>query len=284
MCETYKNIQALESYIIHGQPEAREKALAWQAAIGLQDVDGLQTSPYLLETARKHIDGQISDADAANLVSQYYQNREDRKEAEAGSLEADTVSARINQILSEKTFALSPVELQQIHLRLFSGLLPDAGTFRNYNLSKKEWVLGGESVIYSPWEIIQETLSYDFDREREFSTKNKSDLEIARHIARFVSGIWQIHPFCEGNTRTIAVFAVRYLKKYGFPVNYQTFAKHSWYFRNALVRANYDDVRTGVRANPDYLELFFDNLLFGKNHELNNRELHIECLEPLKST
>ena len=265
----------LSEYIRQGEPERSEKSAAWQTAIGLQAVDGLKTSEYLLETAKAHIEGEIDIAGAQQRIQSYYKEQKHRKAVEDGTMEADIVSARITELLGEKTFQFSPVELQSIHKRLFSGVFDHAGKLRTFNITKSEWVLGGETVVYASWESIRETLDYDFAQEKQFSYDSLSVTESIRHMARFTSGIWQIHPFCEGNTRATAVFVVKYLKTFGFAVNNDVFASNSWYFRNALVRANYNNLQKGIHETSVFLEQFFENLLLGAQHELKNRYLHV---------
>jgi len=266
----------LSEYIRQGEPDMAEKSSAWQTAIGLQAVDGLKTSPYLLETARAHIEGGIDIADAQRRIQSYYKAQENRRAVENGTMEADIVSVRIAELLGERTFQFSPAELQNIHKRLFSGVIDSAGSFRTYNITKSEWVLGGETVVYSSWGSIRNTLDYDFAREKQFSYDALSVSDSIRHVAGFTSGIWQIHPFCEGNTRATAVFIVKYLKTFGFTVNNDVFAGNSWFFRNALVRANYNNLQKGVHASGEYLEQFFENLLLDAHHELKNRFLHVD--------
>ncbi|MBR3315312.1 MAG: Fic family protein [Atopobiaceae bacterium] len=176
----------------------------------------------------------------------------------------------------ERAFTLSPFELCDIHRRLFDQVLPRAGKYRNYNVTKKEWVLKGETVYYATCGTIEETLRYDFTQERNYSYAGLSGIDIAHHVAKFVSEVWQIHPFGEGNTRTTAVFAIKYLRSMGYRVDNEPFKNHSWYFRNALVRANYEDVTQGVSPEMVYLERFFENLLCGVRHELRNRYLHLD--------
>lgn len=266
----------LEEYIKQGEPEKAEKSEAWQTAIGLQAVDGLRTSEYLLETAKAHIEGKIGIDTAQKRIQSYYEERENRVEIEDDTREADIVSSRIAALLGEKTFQFSPAEWQEIHRRLFDGVFEGAGKIRTYNITKKEWVLKGDTVLYASSESIRATLDYDFNREKQFSYKGLTISESVKHIAEFTSGIWQIHPFCEGNTRATAVFIIKYLKTFGFQVSNEVFAANSWYFRNALVRANYNNLRNGVYATTIYLELFFENLLLGKDHDLKNRYLHLE--------
>lgn len=264
-----------EEYIRQSEPHKREKGYAWQTAIGLQAVDGLKTSDYLIQTARQHIEGDITIEEAKQLVDSYYQSKSVRTHVEDRTEEADKVSARIAEILSENTFSFSPVEYISIHRRLFEGVFGHAGRIRDYNITKKEWVLKGETVLYASAGSIRETLDYDFAQEKKFSYQNLPLLEAVNHIAQFVSGLWQIHAFGEGNTRTTAVFTIKYLRTFGFDINNDAFARHSWYFRNALVRANYSNLRQGVFSTTEYLERFFRNLLLGENNDLRNRQLLI---------
>lgn len=266
----------LEEYIRQGEPEQAEKSEAWQIAIGLQQVDGLHTSAYLLDTAKEHIEGKISIDEAQKRIQSYYEERTDRKETEDETKEADIVSARITQLLGEKTFQFSPAEWMMIHRRLFEDVFDYAGKIRTYNITKKEWVLKGDTVIYASWNSIKDTLDYDFRTEKEFSYEGLSLKESIKHLVKFASDIWQIHPFAEGNTRATAVFMIKYMKTFGLKVDNDAFKKHSWYFRNALVRANYNDLKNGIHATTKYLELFFSNLLLGTNYELKNRYMHIE--------
>jgi fido (protein-threonine AMPylation protein) len=264
-----------EEYIRQSEPHKREKGYAWQTAIGLQAVDGLKTSDYLIQTARQHIEGDITIEEAKKLVDSYYQSKSVRTNVEDRTEEADKVSARIAEILSEKTFGFSPVEYISIHRRLFEGVFSHAGRVRDYNITKREWVLKGETVLYASAGSIRETLDYDFAQEKKFSYQNLPLTEAVSHIAQFVSGLWQIHAFGEGNTRTTAVFTIKYLRTFGFDINNDAFARHSWYFRNALVRANYNNIQQGVFSTTEYLERFFRNLLLGENNDLRNRQLLI---------
>ncbi len=274
----------LNEYIKQGEPDKAERSTAWKTAIGLQDVDGLKTSAYLLETAKEHIEGNINITDAQKRIQAYYEARSNRQNTEADTKEADIVSSRITALLGEKTFQFSPAEWQTIHRRLFTGVFRHAGTFRTYNITKKEWVLNGKSVIYASYESLRDTMDYDFNTERSFSYVGLTLREAVRHISKFTSDIWQIDPFCEGNTRATAVFIIKYLKIFGFTITNDIFADNSWYFRNALVRANYNDFASRIEATTKYLELFFENLLMDAKHELRNRYLHVDYQErPVKS-
>ena len=266
-----------EEYIRQSEPHKREKGYAWQTAIGLQD--GLKPSEYLKEKARQHIEGDITIDEVKQLVDSYYKSKVARSSSEDRTEEADKVSARITEILSENTFTFSPIEYLAIHRHLFEGIFSHAGQIRDYNITKNEWVLKGATVLYASAGSIRETLEYDFSQEKIFDYKNLNIDEAIRHIARFVSGIWQIHAFGEGNTRTTAVFTIKYLHTFGFNFSNETFANHSWYFRNALVRANYNDLTKGVYATTEFLEKFFRNLILNEQNELKNRNLQIDEIE-----
>lgn len=265
-------MREFEEYKKLGEPEKAKKSEIWQTAIGLQQVDGLVPSQYLIETARENIEGYITIDEVKNRLNSYYKEKPaDNDKTE----EADKVSAHIAEILSESTFTFSPAELITIHKRLFMGIYKFAGKIRDYNISKEEWVLDGASVLYASANSIQATLDYDFAQEKAFSYKGLSARQKVEHIVDFVSRIWQIHPFGEGNTRTTAVFTIKYLRSLGFNVT-NLFAEHSWYFRNALVRANYNDYNNDIFSTDEYLFLFFGNLLLGENNELHNRNIHIK--------
>lgn len=267
----------LSEYIKQGEPEKSEKAKTWETAIGLQDVDGLKPSNYLIDTAKEHIEGNIDISEAKKKIDEYYRISNNRKNEEnENSEEADKVAVRITEILSEKGFNFNIFELINIHSRLFKGIYKEAGRIRDYNFTKKEWILNGDTVIYSSFETIRETLEYDLDQEKNFSYKDLSLEESIKHIARFTSNIWQVHPFCEGNTRTTAVFIIKYLRTFGFNINDDVFADNSWYFRNSLVRANYKNFEKNIFEDTSYLEKFFFNLLSDTNYELKNRYTHID--------
>lgn len=277
------NKDPFQEYIKESEPAKRDKSYAWHTAIGLQAVDGLQTSEYLVQTAVRNIEGEISFEEANALLQTYYEENpasdmSDRTE------EADKVSARIAALLSERAFSFTPNEYLSIHRKLFTGIFSHAGCIRDYNITKKEWVLNGATVLYGGATELEATLDYDFSEEKKFSYKNLSMDEIIHHLAVFVSRLWQIHVFGEGNTRTTAVFFIKYLRTLGFDVTNDIFAENAWYFRNSLVRANYNDLKNGIYETTEYLEVFLRNLLLNENYPLHNRPLHISGIfkEPEK--
>ena len=272
-----------DEYIRQGEPNKKEKASIWQTAIGLQAVDGLQTSDYLKQTARKHIEGEIDIDKARQLIKSYYQSKTQREPDDDEKQEADKVSANITKILSSQSLDFTTGGFISIHRRVFEGVFKHAGRLRDYDITKREWVLNGDTVNYLNWEDLRRAIDYDIEQERQFSYRGISPDAMIGHISKFVSGLWQIHPFCEGNTRTTAVFTILYLRSIGFEVNNDMFALHSWYFRNALVRANYKNARLGIDYTPVYLERFFRNLILGDKWDLRNRYLHVSASEEWKN-
>ena len=273
--------QEFDEYIRQIEPFAQESANAWKTAIGLQQVDGLKPSSYLLETARKNIEGDITIDEVRQLLDSYYKSKTIKTAEEHNEEEADKVSANIKKILSSRTLAFNTNGFISIHRRIFDGVFSHAGEIRNYNISKKEWVLRGNSVDYLNWEDLRRALDFDIQQERDFDYKGLTEEQKIKHICHFVSGLWQIHPFCEGNTRTTAVFTIQYLRSIGYDVDNEIFALHSWYFRNALVRANYKNSKLGINYDSSFLEKFFQNLLLGANYELKNRYLVIDAPKDL---
>lgn len=269
------NTDPFKEYLIEKDPTQKEKSYAWDTAIGLQAVDGLSPSDYLKETAAKNIKGEITLKEAYQLIDSYYQEKPYHNETERTE-EADKVSVRIASLLTEKAFSFTPKEYVAIHRKLFTGIYPHAGQLRNYNITKKEWVLDGDSVIYGSATELAATLDYDFAQERAFSYRNLPTNAMIKHLAEFIARLWQIHIFCEGNTRTTAVFFIKYLHTLGFDMTNDIFAENAWYFRNAMVRANYNNYKKGVFATTEYLETFLRNLLLEETNPLKNRDLHIQ--------
>ena len=267
-----------KEYLKESEPDKVSKGYAWSTAIGLQAVDGLKPSKYLIDTAIRNIEGKITIKEAQNLIDNYYEERPAHLSDEERTEEADKVSSRIAEILSETAFSFSPNEYISIHRKLFQGIYNHAGKIRDYNITKKEWVLDGATVMYGSASELKATLEYDFSQEKDFSYKGLSRDEIIHHLAVFVSRLWQIHIFGEGNTRTTAVFFIKYLRTLGFSAANDIFADNAWYFRNALVRANYTNLQKDIHETTEYLEAFLRNLLLDEKNELRNRNLHISGL------
>ena len=273
---------SFDEYLRQGEPSQKESAENWKTAIGLQAVDGLQPSAYLIDVAKRNIEGEISLDESRKLIDSYYQSKTVRTPKDEDEEEADKVSANIAKILASKTFAFNTNGYVSLHRRIFEGVFKHAGEIRQYDISKKEWVLEGDSVNYLNWEDLRRALDWDIEQEKNFSYKGLTDDEKIEHIAKFISGIWQIHAFREGNTRTTAIFTIQYLRSLGYEVNNEMFAKHSWYFRNALVRANYRNINKDIEYSPIYLVRFFRNLLLGESWVLKNRYLHIDPTDEWK--
>lgn len=268
----------LKEYLKASDPDRVSKGYIWRTAIGLQAVDGLKPSQYLIDTAIQNIEGNITVAEARDLIDGYYKANPVQLSADERTEEADKVSSRIAELLAEPAFSFSPNGYIGIHRRLFQGIYKYAGKIRDYNITKKEWVLDGATVLYGSASELKETLEYDFRQEKSFDYRGLSMDEIIRHLAVFISRLWQIHIFGEGNTRTTAVFFIKYSRSLGFTATNDIFAENAWYFRNALVRANYTDLQRGIHETTEYLEAFLNNLLLHENHPLQNRTLHISGL------
>lgn len=282
MNKDYQDFSSFDEYLRQGEPSQKERAENWKTAIGLQAVDGLQPSAYLIDVAKRNIEGEITLDETRKLIDSYYQSKTVRTPKDEDEEEADKVSANIAKILASKTFAFNTNGYVSLHRRIFEGVFKHAGEIRQYDISKKEWVLEGDSVNYLNWEDLRRALDWDIEQEKNFSYKGLTDDEKIEHIAKFISGIWQIHAFREGNTRTTAIFTIQYLRSLGYEVNNEMFAKHSWYFRNALVRANYRNIQKGIDYSPIYLVRFFRNLLLKDGWVLKNRYLHIRPTDEWK--
>ena len=262
-----------KEYIKETEPEKRDKGYAWHTAIGLQAVDGLRPSKYLIDTAIKNIEGDISIDEAGELLNSYYKENPKSDETDRTE-EADKVSLRIAKILSEKAFSFTPNEYISIHRKLFTGIYSHAGRIRDYNITKKEWVLNGATVLYGSASELRATLEYDFSEEKKFSYKNLNMDQIIHHLAVFVSRLWQIHIFAEGNTRTTAVFFIKYLRMLGFDATNDIFAEHAWYFRNALVLASIGEY-SEYEHITDFLKdaISYKNIDSGKYKTIKNYEV-----------
>lgn len=253
------------------EPHKRERASVWRTAIGLQDVDGLKVSEYLKDEAVRHIEGDITIEDVRKRLKSYYTNKNAHDSVDATKEEADKVAANIAKLLSEKSFSFTALEFLNIHRHLFDGVFKHAGEIRPFDITKKEWILNGDTIIYGRAADIMMALRYDIQQEKDFNYKGLSIDDTINHIVDFVALLWQNHPFREGNTRTTAVFVIKYLRSIGFKVDNDLFANNSWYFRNALVRANYRNAVMGVEPDKSFLVKFFRNLILGERNELKNR-------------
>jgi fido (protein-threonine AMPylation protein) len=255
------------------EQDCKKRSYNWKTAIGLQKVDNLVPSRYLLDLANRNINGEISLSEVRDKIRDYYENKPPAEDAPERQKEADFVSQRISEILSERAFTLSPIELLSIHKHMFEDIYEFAGKVRTYNISKKEYILSGETVEYGDYTNLKEMIEHDIDKEKCFDYSALKDADRVSHFAKFIADLWQIHPFAEGNTRTTAVFAIKYLRTLGFDVDNDLFEKESWYFRNALVLANYTDFKKNIHKTDVWLMKFFGNLLLGEKNVLKNREM-----------
>ncbi len=260
--------------------DSKQRQLNWNIAFGLQAVDNLTPSKYMVDLATENIIGKKSYEIVEEEVKKYYENT-DKAKVNKNEKQADEVSVRIVKILNDKAFTFNYLTLKQYHKKLFENIdigidEKYIGEFRNYNITKKEPILNGETVQYADYSMIEETLKFDFEEESNQKYIEKTEREKIERICTFTAHIWQVHPFGEGNTRTTALFIQKYLNSKGFNVNNELFKDNSLYFRNALVRANYSNIAKGIEEDKKYLVLFFENLLFNKNNRLDNSEMNLK--------
>jgi len=256
---------------------AKDRQEYWEAAFGLQAVDDLKPSKYLEELSKEHIDGQKTYVEVARELDNYYIEKQPLS-GYTLEQEADFVSRAIYEILADGAFSFNPLTLKIYHRRLFERLpekIFHPGEFRTKNLTKKEPILDGDTVQYQDFGMIQESLDYDFTEEKSQDYSSMSDEGRIKRLAEFISRIWQVHPFMEGNTRTTAVFLQKYLRSLGYNVDNELFDKNSKYFRDALVRANYANLPKNIMRTDRFLVKFFENLILGETNELDKEELHI---------
>ena len=262
---------------VQEESNSKIKQLYWNIAFGLQDVDGLKPSKYMKELSEEHIQGKKTYQEVQNEITSYYSKNKNNHDDDDEE-EADEVATAIYEILSDKSFRFDFLTFKNYHKRLFTNLDKEKynpGVFRTYNFTKDEPVLNGDTVQYQSYDLIEETLKYDFNEEKEIDYSKFNEEELVSRIVEFTSRIWQVHPFQEGNTRTTAVFIQKYLISMGFNINNELFKDNALYFRNALVRANYTNYSKGIKETNKYLIMFFENLLLNKDNSLNNDDLKI---------
>ena len=265
----------LGSFLKSGTPEQAETASLWLCAIGLQGVDGLEPSQYLVKAALRHVRGKITLSQLKSQLYRHYRWHRHSKDLGRDTWEADLVSLHIVELLLEPGFRFEPMELRRIHHHLFEDVYDFAGNFRDYDISKRETVLGGESVNYLDYPLIPQALDRIFAEEQKFTYRGLPPQQIIRRLAQFISAVWIIHPYGEGNTRTTAVFLMKYLKARHLKMRREVFAGNAWYFRNSLVRANYADTQQEVFPTYEFLERFLENLLLKKDNVLVSRHMSI---------
>jgi len=270
MSDVYKTV---DGYKVSRQQRSRN----WDAAIGLQQVDGLNPSKYLLELSQDSIANEKSYDVILEELNTFYEKRDFCDRAVIDEYECDIVSTRMAHQLEDPSFSFSPIYFKDLHKKLFHDLKGReyyAGQFRNVNITKREEILQGRTVSYGDYSSLQDYLQYDFD----IMAKHNSSFvaapieEVIAEIVRFTSNIWQAHPFREGNTRTTALFIQKYLRWQGYDINNELFKSNSKYFRNSLVLANYADMSLGIHFNTKYLTAFFSKLLVNTVEQLPEME------------
>lgn len=254
------------------------KQLQWDAAIGLQEVDSLKPSKYLKKLSEENVNGEKTIYEVEHELKEYYIEKEKINDINHNELECDLVSTRIVQLLEDEKFELSVDFLRYIHGYLFKDIYDFAGQFRKIDFSKHELILNNDSALYGDCKTLKESLEYDISLERVKNYKEMNIVEVINNITDFSSRIWQTHPFREGNTRITAIFIIKYLISLGYQVDNTLFKDKSVYFRNALVRSNYFNNEKNVKEDNSYLIKFYENLLLGKNNNLQSKDLIVKEL------
>ena len=254
------------------------KQLQWDAAIGLQEVDSLKPSKYLKKLSEENVNGEKTIYEVEHELKEYYIEKEKINDINHNELECDLVSTRIVQLLEDEKFKLSVDFLRYIHGYLFKDIYDFAGQFRKIDFSKHELILNNDSALYGDCKTLKESLEYDISLERVKNYKEMNIVEVINNITDFSSRIWQTHPFREGNTRTTAIFIIKYLISLGYQVDNTLFKDKSVYFRNVLVRSNYFNYEKNVKEDNSYLIKFYENLLLGKNNNLQSKDLIVKEL------
>jgi len=262
-------------YLNQGNPDIKEKAYVWAAALGLQATDGLRTSYEMRRTARQYIEGRLTIDEVRQHINEYYKTNPPATTDKEKEQEADKVACNIADVLFNKQLDFSTDGYLNLHRQIFDGVYDHAGQLRSNDIVKSEWVLEKDTVFYLHWEELRLALDSNFQFERNIHYDELRGKELLEWIAFFTAGIWHIHPFNEGNTRTIAVFSILLLRPLGYDIHTDVFADHSWYFRNAMVRANYMNELKHIHVNPDFLIRFYRNWMFGDQWDLRNRYLAI---------
>ena len=254
------------------------KQLQWDAAIGLQEVDSLKPSKYLKKLSEENVNGEKTIYEVEHELKEYYIEKEKINDINHNELECDLVSTRIVQLLEDEKFKLSVDFLRYIHGYLFKDIYDFAGQFRKIDFSKHELILNNDSALYGDCKTLKESLEYDISLERVKNYKEMNIVEVINNITDFSSRIWQTHPFREGNTRTTAIFIIKYLISLGYQVDNTLFKDKSVYFRNALVRSNYFNNYLNLKEDKTFLVKFYENLLLGKNNNLHSEDLIVKEL------
>lgn len=242
-----------------------------EIGVGLNKVDNLTPSRYFYEV----IESSKSYDEIENKLKSYYETQDLSQAKIAQEMECDFVANRIAGLFDENGFSFSYAVLKNIHKRLFNGVFKGElnkgiGEFRTRDISKKEPILNGDSVVYAHYRDIESCLAVIFKEQKAKNLSKMSFDEVIVNLADFTSNLWQIHPFSDGNTRTTAMFITKMLKSMGFKLNDEIFKENSLYFRNALVLSSYNNIMLGVGFDLSYLQSFFKKFLIDENLELKN--------------
>lgn len=185
-------------------------------------------------------------------------NRANIKDAQLlRKAEADITNLAMSAIYEREYEKFNIETLCDIHRSIFGQIFEWAGEFRTIQMVKYEEVLGGDTVRYAYPKDIKKELTTTMKEINKLKRNGNNDRDVVFRLVRIIAAIWQTHPFREGNTRTVIVFAVLLAKHLGFDVNHELFREHSSYVRNALVWGS-----QGIYSRFEYLEnIFYDAIL-----------------------
>ena len=269
---------SINDYVVEYKSSNYAKQLEWNMAIGLQKVDNLKPSKYLEKLVSSNIEGNLSIKEVEEELKEYYIVKEKQNKINYNELECDFVSARIVELLNKNKFELSIEYLKYVHKFLFQDVYEFAGEFRKVDFLKHEKILNNDSVAYCDYNNLNESLEYEISKEEEKKYNQMNIVDVIKNITEFSSNLWQVHPFREGNTRTVTVFIEKYLISLGYNVDNTLFKDKSVYFRNAMVRSNYFNNYLKIEKDNSYLVKFYENLLLGKNNNLQSKDLIVQKL------
>lgn len=115
--------------------------------------------------------------------------------------------------------------IKALHTHIFEDIYSWAGEFRTVPIIKEELVLPGCSIDYSSVSMIEKDLNGLLDDLNNTKWNYEDRKEIAYTFARKMALIWRVHPFRDGNTRTILSFSYMFAKEHNFPFDIEIFAK-----------------------------------------------------------
>ena len=157
-----------------------------------------------------------------NKLNIYDYDELNKAEADIGFLKLiDIDSVLINEDGSINKF--DEELLKKIHKHIFEDIFEWAGEYRTVPIVKEEVVLPGYSIPYCEYKDISKELNKKLNELNSISWQNLDIHTISMKFSRELALIWKIHPFRDGNTRTMLSFAFLYAKEHNFPFDMKIF-------------------------------------------------------------